>query len=39
MDHSTVVYLTNPQGEFVQVLAHGVEPAEAARQIRAAMEA
>jgi protein SCO1/2 len=38
MDHSTIVYLTNPQGEFVQVLAHGVEPAEAARQIRAAMK-
>ena len=39
MDHSTVVYLVNPQGEFVEVLAHGLEPADAARRIRAAMEA
>jgi protein SCO1/2 len=36
VDHTTVVYLTNPQGEFVQVLSHELTPEAAANQIRAA---
>ena len=39
VDHTTVVYLTNPQGRFVEVLSHETTPAEAARQIRRAMDA
>ncbi|MBW3617398.1 MAG: hypothetical protein KY446_06525 [Proteobacteria bacterium] len=39
VDHTTVVYLTNPQGQLVEVLAHENTPAEAARQIRQAMDA
>jgi protein SCO1/2 len=36
VDHTTVVYLTNPEGQFVQVLPHGASPEAAANQIRAA---
>lgn len=36
VDHTTVVYLTNPQGEFVQILPPGASPQAAADQIRAA---
>ena len=39
VDHTTVVYLTNPKGEFVEVFTHDATPAEAAAQIRRAMDA
>jgi protein SCO1/2 len=39
VDHFTGVFLTNPQGEFVQVFTGELSPDEAARQIRAAMNA
>jgi len=37
MDHSAVIYLMDPQGQFVRPLDVGVAPAEVARQVRAAM--
>ena len=37
VDHTTAVYLMNPKGEFVRVLAHGMTPTEMAAQIRDAM--
>jgi len=39
VDHFTGVFLTNPKGEFVQVFTSALTPDEAARQIRAAMNA
>lgn len=39
IDHFTGVFLTDPEGRFVQVFTNGLTPDEAARQIRAAMAA
>jgi protein SCO1/2 len=36
VDHTTVVYLVNPQGRFVEVLSGGLTPQQAAERIRAA---
>ncbi|MDB5481496.1 MAG: electron transport protein SCO1/SenC [Caulobacteraceae bacterium] len=38
MDHSAVVYLMDPQGQFIRPLDVGVAPPQIARQIRAAMD-
>lgn len=37
VDHTTAVYLMNPDGKFARVVAYGLPPAEIARQIRDAM--
>jgi protein SCO1/2 len=37
VDHSTVVYLMDPQGELARVLAYGQTPEQMAEQIRQAM--
>ena len=37
VDHSTVVYLMDPQGRFVRPLAYGLTPEQMAEQIRDAM--
>lgn len=37
VDHSTAVYLMDPKGRFVRVLAYGLSPEESAGQIRDAM--
>ena len=37
VDHTAAVYLMNPKGEFVRVLAGGMTPTEMATQIRDAM--
>lgn len=37
MNHSTAIYLMDPKGRFVRVLAYGMTPEQMADQIRAAM--
>jgi protein SCO1/2 len=37
MNHTSVVYLMNPRGEFAEPLAHGLPPEKAAEVIRQAM--
>ncbi|MFT3998478.1 MAG: SCO family protein [Asticcacaulis sp.] len=39
MNHTSVVYLMNPRGEFAEPLAHGLPPEKAADVIRQAMKA
>lgn len=38
MDHSTAVYIMNPQGKFAAVMAYGQSPKQMADQIRAAKQ-
>lgn len=38
MNHTSVVYLMNPRGEFAEPLAHGLPPEKAAEVIRQAMK-
>jgi protein SCO1 len=37
MNHTSVIYLMNPKGEFAIPLAHGISPSDSARMIKAAM--